>query len=61
MELLLQYIGEDDWNREVYKNIESGAIYKRYKGEETFYTASSFYGEPEYTVRPIIQVTILTH
>lgn len=61
MELKLQYIGEDNWGREVYKNIESGAIYKRCKGEETFYTASSFYGEPTYTVRPIIEVTIITH
>lgn len=58
-EIKIRYIGEDDWNREVYENIESGRIYKRYKGDKGLYSSSSFNGEPENPLRDDLIVTIV--
>lgn len=46
----IRYIGEDDWNRDVFETISPNVFLKRYPGEDIFYVAGSFYGEPEYPI-----------
>lgn len=58
-EITIKLIGEDEWYREVYENVSTGSIYKRYKGESTFYTSSGFHGEPDMSLREDIIVNIV--
>jgi hypothetical protein len=58
VELTLVYIGEDSWNRNVYKDV-NGQIFKEYQlitskiGDGQFYTSDSFDGEPDCPIRNV--------
>lgn len=58
-DIRVKHIGTDDWDREVYQNIVSGRIYKKYNQENTYYTASNFDGEPEFPLKDSLNVIVL--
>jgi hypothetical protein len=52
----IEYIGEDDWGRKCYKNIETGSIYKDVDG--VLHT-STVDGEPCCSLRKGIIIEVL--
>lgn len=52
MHLFLKHVGTDDWSRDVFQD-ETGLFYKRYEDDKTLYSASSYYGEPAYSLKHV--------
>ena len=49
----VKYVGEDDWGRKIYENIESKYQYKLLDGKLYTFTR---YGEPDCPIRSDIEV-----
>lgn len=55
-EIRVKFIGEDDWGRKVYKNLETKRIYKDVDG--VLHTSTE-YGEPDCPLREDLKITIV--
>jgi hypothetical protein len=54
MMIRIKYIGEDDWGRRTYRNVDTGMIYKDVDG--VLHTSTKSIGEPDCPLRKDVQI-----